>query len=200
MRKFILSVLAAVLVLSMYVPNSSVVQASEIEISDTDRLSMQNQKMIQEVMKYVQLNEDGTVSFKDNVPKLAYAKYQLSDLQKHFDVLNEGVLNDTLRIEEDFEVTEIGISPMASYGSWDYHLWGYDRNFNNSQAIQYASDLELLAITGYAASYLFPPVAGIAGLTATYYLLLSNRVTANNKGKGVYVAVTWIRVFDVEPL
>ena len=41
--------------------------------------------------------------------------------------------------------------------------------------------------------------AGVA-VTAAYYGLLATRVDANNKGKGVYVGITWAIVFKVNSL
>lgn len=81
--------------------------------------------------------------------------------------------------------------------------WGYDRKFNNSQAkdlSDYAASVAGGAgiVTGISAW--FPPVAAIAGVQTGYWSLVAARVNANNKGKGVYVGVTWVAVFNIKPL
>lgn len=53
-------------------------------------------------------------------------------------------------------------------------------------------------VTGISAW--FPPVAAIAGVQTGYWSLVAARVNANNKGKGVYVGVTWVAVFNIKPL
>lgn len=88
----------------------------------------------------------------------------------------------------------------AVYGQWTYHWWGYDRKFTNTQAKELAGQCELIAIGAGAASAIFPPIAALGGLSAAYYALLANRINANNQGNGVYVAITWAAVFNIEPL
>lgn len=92
---------------------------------------------------------------------------------------------------------------MATYGKWTYHWWGYDRKFTNYQTKQYVERLEMQAagatmVTGVGAW--FPPIGGIAGVSAGYWALLASRVEANNHGNGVLVEVTWVNVFNVTPL
>lgn len=59
---------------------------------------------------------------------------------------------------------------------------------------------ELIAIGAGAASAIFPPIAALGGLSAAYYARLANRINANHQGNGVYVAITWAAVFNIEPL
>lgn len=165
---------------------------------------MTNDELIKTIKPYVQLNKDGTIGFKKNVPEDVYEAYDLDVLQSHFDVVNEGVRNNMLTINKKLEISEtIQVRAAATYGKWTYHWWGYDRNFSNYQTKQYIDRLEYQAIGASMATgvtYWFPPVGGLAALSGGYWLLLSKRVDANNNGNGVYVAVTWANVFNVKPL
>lgn len=45
-----------------------------------------------------------------------------------------------------------------------------------------------------------PSIAAVFSMNSGYWTLLGLRVNANNKENGVYVAVTWLAVFNIEPL
>jgi hypothetical protein len=125
-------------------------------------------------------------------------------LQAHFDNLNNEVNLGNIKINDDLSISDLRFSVYAVYGSWTYHWWGYDRKFTNSQAISYANSLNSLAagigMTGAAASAFMPIVGAGIVVSGGYYALLSSRVTANNTGKGVYVGMTWARIFNVYSL
>lgn len=38
-----------------------------------------------------------------------------------------------------------------------------------------------------------------ADLTSAYFWLLASRLDANNFGRGVYIEMTWLLVFDITP-
>lgn len=125
------------------------------------------------------------------------------NLSKHFNNLNELVKNDTIVIKKDLSIQDNSISLYSVHGKWTYYWWGYDRRFNDSEAKDFAWYLDDLSegasiITGLT-SWL-PPVPGVAFLTSAYYSLLSQRVTANNVGRGVYVAISWSLLFDIQSL
>ncbi len=164
--------------------------------------SIEQKNLINTVEPYVEVTEDGKIQFKD-VPQNIYEQYNLYELQKHFDILNATVENEYITINKDLSIINNTISPFASYSEWTYHWWGYDRYFDDSQAKAYANDLSAAAAGATLAigiGGVFPPIAGIGTIAAGYWGLLSSRVNKNNKGNGVYVAVTWVLIFDVEPL
>jgi hypothetical protein len=108
-------------------------------------------------------------------------------------------INKDLTIDRNNEL----IAPNAVYGRWTEHWWGFDRKFTNSQAQDFADYAATVAggagiVTGIGAW--FPPVAAIAGVQTGYWTLVSARVNANNEGNGVYIGVTWVAIFNVEPL
>jgi hypothetical protein len=162
----------------------------------------QKRNMLKTIEKYVVVQEDGTLALND-VPHGLYKKYNLEALEAHFNTINKEIKNGHLVVDEELNINPTGFSTMATYGKWTYHWWGYDRLFTNSQAKEYVKRLELQAagaamVTGVTAP--FPPIAGLASISSGYWLLLANRVEANNKGNGVKVAVTWVNIFNVTPL
>ncbi|MNW25364.1 hypothetical protein D3C74_21050 [compost metagenome] len=153
------------------------------------------------VKPYVQV-KDGVLSLKD-APESIYNQYNLSDLQEHFDKLNELSKAGQITIHSDLSIVDNTISLNAVYGSWTYHWWGYDRKFTNAQtkdAIDYYNTIAGggALVTGATAWY--PPVSGFTGAVSGYFALFAARMSANNHGNGVYVSVTWATTFDIEPL
>jgi hypothetical protein len=209
MKKTLITTLALGIGISPVLGHASDAKAAEQHViqqndeASTNDQQQVNNEVIEKIEPYVQKNEDGTLGLKD-VPQDIYDTYDLQGLEEHFNQINEGVKNHTLAVDENLEIHKTGFSTMAStYGSWTYHWWGYDRKFNNSQTKQYIDQLEYAALgatfaTGVGAW--FPPVAAIGGVSAAYWGLLAKRVDANNKGKGVYVGVTWVNAFNVKPL
>jgi len=171
--------------------------------NEIKNLSTNQQDMIKSVQKYVTVN-DGKIEFIKDIPQNEYKKYNLEELQKHFNFLNSQVAQNKITINQDLSISSKTISTLAVYGEWTYHWWGYDRKFNNKQAKAYVNELnDLVAygnLAGAAAAALMPIVGGAVVVTAQYYNLLANRVTANNKGNGVYVGMTWAIVFTVDAL
>lgn len=185
---------------AMLVFSALPVGAIEAYASDTSKESISND--IEIIKPYVEVTKEGTIRFKE-LPKGFYDKYSLEELQKHFDYLNTLSEAGDITINNDLSIQKNSISTMAVYGKWTYHWWGYDRKFTNSQADDYVDDLVTAAagatiVAGLGSA--FPPVSGIATVQAGYWALLAVRVDANNEGNGVYVAVTWALIFDVEPL
>lgn len=199
-KKIVSFLIAITLVLPMFLTKQNEAYASTGQ--DVQDVSLSDD--LEVIKPYVEVTEEGTIRFK-KLPKGFYEKYNLEELQKHFDNLNtlskagNITINEDLSIQEKLPVTRA----KAVYGKWTYHWWGYDRKFNNAQAKAYMNQLNTAAagaaiVAGLASP--FPPVAGIAGVQSGYWSLLSARVDANNKGRGVYVAVTYALVFNIKPL
>lgn len=178
------------------------IQASSIQTQTEVKATIPLSELIEVVEPYVEVTENGFIGLK-NVPTDIYEKYNLSELQIHFDKLNTLASEGSISINEDLSIEDHTIDSKAVYGKWTYHWWGYDRNFNNAQAIDYINQLNTAAagavIVG-SVTGAFPPISGIANFQAGYWALLAARVAANNKGNGVYVGVTYALVFNVEPL
>lgn len=197
-KKLISLLMASALILPVFLAGSNEAYASTPQDVQTASLS----DAIEVIEPYVQVTEDGTIGFKD-LPEGFYEQYNLEELQKHFDNLNNLSETGKITINEDLSIQDNSISIMAVYGKWTYHWWGYDRNFTNTQSKEYMNQLYTAAggaaiVAG--ATYWFPPISGILNVQAGYWGLLATRVGANNKGNGVYVAVTYALVFDVKPL
>lgn len=196
--KFLLGFMASITLLSN--TGLPLIQASSIQKEAEDTISLS--ELIEIVEPYVAVNENGFITFK-NIPIDIYEKYDLSKLQIHFDKLNTLKLKGDISINEDLSIEDHTTNSRAVYGKWTYHWWGYDRKFSNTQTTSYINQLNTAAagavIVG-SVTGAFPPISGIANFQAGYWALLAARVAANNKGKGVYVGVTYALVFDVEPL
>lgn len=203
MKRIISSLVVLMLLLGIVSPSYATVNENKKINKELSKLDKEQAKMIKEVEPYVKVTEKGTLTL-ENVPKKFYNKYKLEKLEEHFDSLNESILNGDLTVNEDLSIQDNSISTYAVYGKWTYHWWGYDRLMSNSYANWYANEyIPTVAaggtiITGATAP--FPPISAVAGITTGTLLLLQARINANNEGNGVYVGVTWVLVFNVEPL
>lgn len=200
--------LVSVLVLSV-APNASAYEnvkeperVYKVKIDDQTSLDAEQQKMIDAVKPYVSVSKDGLLSL-NNVPKALYEKYSLDQLEGHFAQLNNDVKNGKIIVEKDLSITPTTLSTSVNYARWTYNWWGYDRKFNNKASKSYQDWLYTAVNTGVIVgglTYWVPPVASIAGVSAGYWGLLATRIGAKNKGKGVYVGVTWVAAFRVDTL
>lgn len=164
--------------------------------------TISSESIISIVEPYVNVTNEGKIQFK-NVPSEIYEKYNLAKLQKHFDALNTLVQKDDIVINSDLSIDNNALSTSAVYGQWTYYWWGYDRNFNYQQTLQAIDYYNTVAAGGAiitGATAWLPPVSGFTGATSGYFYLVATRFNANNKGNGVYAAVTWLAIFDIEPL
>ncbi|WP_404447999.1 hypothetical protein LG307_03160 [Sutcliffiella horikoshii] len=202
LNKYFLTTIVSVMFFSIFAPLGKVEATSEVIVEDVveEVEEMTAEELDNFIKPYVELKEDGTISFKDNIPQDVYELYNFDQLENHFYTVNQGVRNGTLVVDEELNITDISISLSAVYGKWTYHLWGYDRKFNNAQTKDYVNRLEYQTIAAMFAAGVMPPMSGLASLSGGYWLLLAKRVEANNKGKGVYVAITWVNVFNIKPL
>lgn len=207
LKKLVISLLSIIMILSVALPShASTLEAPNhkkvAETTENNHL-VEDFSEVKKVEKYVSVGANGHIILDPKHSKNFHKKYNLDQLEDHFALLNEKVDNGTIKINEDLSIEDLSISVFASYNKWTYHWWGYDRNFTNSQALRYVNELNTVAAGGTiaagAASIMPILGAGIA-MTAGYYALLSARVTANNRGNGVYVGQTWARVFNVKPL
>ncbi|AYJ91050.1 hypothetical protein F9231_14125 [Bacillus safensis] len=206
--KIMIMALVSVLVLSV-APNASAYEnvkeperVYKVKIDDQTSLDAEQQKMIDAVKPYVSVSKDGLLSL-NNVPKALYEKYSLDQLEGHFAQLNNDVKNGKIIVEKDLSITPTTLSTSVNYARWTYNWWGYDRKFNNKASKSYQDWLYTAVNTGVIVgglTYWVPPVASIAGVSAGYWGLLATRIGAKNKGKGVYVGVTWVAAFRVDTL
>lgn len=213
MKRLVTSFLTLILTFSVIMPTHSFASESlNVNFNGdsskkTDFIrDIQQRKMIKQVEPYVAVTDDGKLFLKDTIPGYLYEKYDLDGLKHHFETMNSLADTGEVTINEDLSIDDHSIldpSLNAVYGKWTYHWWGYDRLFNNRQAkdfADYAASVSAGAgiVTGVGA--FFPPVAAIAGIQTGYWALVAARVNANNKGRGVKIAVTWVAVFSVSSL
>ncbi|KOS66291.1 hypothetical protein AEA09_18935 [Lysinibacillus contaminans] len=207
MKKYISTVLASTLILSSVLP--TIAHGEEFKENEVVNVQKENETVnevslnLDDVKKYIKVDNNGHIGF-TFVPPGQYKKHNLSELQNHFNLLNEKVDNGEIIIKEDLEITDLSPQALAVYGSWTYHWWGYDRKFTKKQAVAYVDEIEYVILGMGAGAAVTAPSLVIAGgflLSASWYGLLAKRIEANNKGKnGVLIEIYWARTFDITPL
>lgn len=189
-------------------PNIISVEMENTELMDKELVYYENTSdMINEVEPFVYVTEDGKFSLKDTVPQDLFEKYQLDQLLEHFDKMNQEVDNNTIIVHEDLTIEEVGGAPLLStfravQGRWTRSWWGYERYYNNSQAITFRNQLSHASgiATGVKGiTKKFPPVATLSAITSAYLSQMARRIDANNRGRGVWVGITWVAVFNINP-
>lgn len=114
---------------------------------------------------------------------------------------------DIVNLEQS--VADGGVTPMYTYSCpgkntfLAYHWCGVDRYWNNCNGNRFAAGLASVAAgygtAGLVSAVWFPGVGVAAGIIGEYAALMSSRVYANNYGYGVYVAITYVAFFNIEP-
>lgn len=218
MKKYTSLALSGVLLLSAFAPLQANAEEATNEVENYDQAqnnvqiedyalsesaAVQQESNLEQVKKYVTVDLNGHIGF-TSVPSNEYEKYDLAELQNHFDFLNQKVDNKQIKINSDLTIKNLGLQLRAVYGKWTYHWWGYDRKFTKKQAAAYKDEIDYVVIGMGAGAVVTAPslvVAGGFALSAGWYQLLAKRIEANNKGKnGILVKIYWARTFDIEPL
>ncbi|MFE4896991.1 hypothetical protein [Peribacillus butanolivorans] len=178
------------------------VNAAEPSSTEEEVPNVNGDAVINTIEPYVYIKEDGTIALKE-VPQEIYETFELEKLEAHFDELNTAVHNKKIVINEDLTITELTMTRAAVYGKWTNHWWGMDRKFNNADTKTLIN--RVTAVAGGAGiaggiGYWFPPIGALLTVTSGYWTLVGSRLGSNNKGKGVYVGVTWAAIFNINPL
>lgn len=144
----------------------------------------------------------------------------LDGQQDYFDILNNRAEQGKIIINEDLSIvnTEFQTATAnlgnARAGHWYScgggrntntveYWWGYSRYACDCETQRMAADFNscasVAAGVGVVGAY-FGAVGAIpGGLASSYWWLLASRLDANNHGRGVFVEMTWILVFDITP-
>lgn len=202
-NKIVSTLLVAVLMLPMLLIAPSEVNAAK---GKTNEPNISTTSMINTIKPYVKVTNKGKIKLKTNkLPEGFYEEYNLNELEKHFDKLNELSENGRITINKDLSIDDNSISMLsATYGRWTYHWYGYDRMFTNEQTKDYILYLDTVlegsTFIAFGTASFLPTVAILGTMSTAYFGLLSSRLAANNKGNGVWVSCSWVGLFDVESL
>lgn len=83
------------------------------------------------------------------------------------------------------------------------YWWGYARYACDCETNRLVADLNSAASVAAGAGVIGTFFGGIGtvagGLSSAYWWLLSSRIAANNHGRGVYIEMTWVLLFDITP-
>ena len=200
--------------------------ASDITSENTQNIELKSSiYSIEDVKKlepYVKVN-DGKFSLDvESALKDGFDK-KLLDIQKeYFNLLNELSSNGDIIINNDLSIENTGQNTSTTYiaepenythkyncnggllSSTDYHWWGYTRYFCDCGTSQFSSDLATVSdiyggVAVVSGAFGNAPITTVAGISSAYWSLVSNRLNANNKGKGVYAEMTNALLFDITP-
>lgn len=216
MKKFFLALLSILVFLGYLTPfvGNTYAYYNEQSISDEyyvydeDNIYYEEHiyvnNMIESIEPYVYVTEEGNFALKDTIPFHLYKKYSLDFLEEHFENMNQEIKENNLIVHEDLTIEETNpLLKRAVHGRWTQRWWGYERNFNNSQAIDFRNRLQNNARITSAMMRItkpFPPVSKLSLLATAQLRLMASRVNANNRGRGVYVGITWAAVFNMRSL
>lgn len=164
-------------------------------------------------------------SFKFDVEKAledGFDKDLVMGQELYLSKLNDEAKNGYIEIHQNLEITSKYKNNLSdiSYKSCDgmntefeKHWWGFSRYADNCDTKRIINELNYLSAKGGLVASLasvvqafFPqssiittPIVGGSGISIAYIQLLTNRLDANNEGKGVYIEMTWVGVFDITP-
>lgn len=217
MKKFLIAFMTVLLILPVLLNTTahaanSLNEEQPISQQQTSQFTWED---IQALKPYISV-KNGLFKFDSNSAKKDGKNKELVKGQKDYlSDLNEMIKKGILKVESNLEVVSLeplvadnGFSILASCPGKSstkesYHWWGTSRYLNNCQANKFAADLASVAAgytgAGLVASIWFPAVGVAGGVIASYAALMSSRVYANNEGKGVYAAITYAAVFNIEP-
>ncbi len=149
--------------------------------------------------QFVEKKEDGTIGLIYGLPEQLKEKYNLTALEEHFDVINQGVRAGIWTVNDDLSISgQISLFGGLSYSK--YYWWGVRHYKSYDDAKAWASDLKNLS----SASKILQ-VLGLVGkvtgkITSTYGKWLStdiNRVNESNNKKGVIIDINWACIYSV---
>lgn len=218
MKKFLIAFMAVLLILPVLLnttaahASNSINKEQQINQQQTSEFTWED---IQALKPYISV-KNGLFKLDSNSAKKDGNNKELIKGQKDYlSDLNEKIKKGELEVESNLEIVSLeplvadsGFSILASCpgkssSKETYHWWGTSRYLNNCQANKFAADLSSVAVgytgAGIVAGIWFPAVGVAGGLIAVYAGLMSSRVYANNEGKGVYAAITYASVFNIEP-
>lgn len=182
--------------------------------SDSNPSPQRTQASYQDLMRlepYIKVVDHKYVFDKDKALEAGFSISLVEGQEQYLHQLNTLSEQGALTINSDLSTT-LSKSKYAERSSCagkstpiQYFWWGYSRFLNNCEAKQAVSDLNTAAASGAAAggfAAIFPGgqiFSAVAAMDAGYWWLVATRIDANNQGRGVYIGVTWLLFFDVEP-
>lgn len=199
--------------------------ASDITSENTQNVELKSSiYSIEDVKKlepYVKVNNGKFLLDIESALKDGFDQ-KLLDIQKeYFNLLNELSNNGDIIINNDLSIKNTGKNTSTTYiaepgnythyncnggtlSSTDYHWWGYTRYLCDCGTSQFASDLATVSdiyggVSIVSGVFGNVPITTVVGISASYWSLVSNRLNANNRGKGVYVEMTNALLFDITP-
>ncbi|MCM3705837.1 MULTISPECIES: hypothetical protein [Cytobacillus] len=213
MKKFLVAFMAVLLILPtlLYAPT----QASSLdEEKQTSEYTFED---VMALESYISV-KNGLFKFDSSSAKKDGHDQELVKMQEDYlSDLNKEIENGKLKAKSNLEIVEL--EPVVAEGSGDFsvmaascpgkstdiahHWWGVSRYMNDCEANRFSADMASVAAgytgAGIVAAIWFPGVGVAGGVIASYAALMSARVAANNYGSGVYMGITYVGFFNVEP-
>ncbi|MBN1050412.1 hypothetical protein EXM65_18900 [Clostridium botulinum] len=203
--------LMTALTLNFVVPASNVQAATVNETQITNsavEISNDNfEEMKENVEQYLILNEDGTISFSENMPSEYVEKYDLNDLSKHINMLNKDVKSEKITINEDFSINEHKRVKRSSGQNYVKRFWwGCSEGMDYNKAKKTVKKLRKTARLGAtttalsAAADCFIPGVAVGAITNQYCDNFADEiedVNNDNNKAGIVVDMNWAAVYSV---
>ena len=171
---------------------------------------------ILELEPYIYVDDNGLFGINsEDALADGFPKDLVEGQQQYFKYLNSEATSGNIKISNNLNITgktsiqkeyeNVIKEDRCTRGkntSMATYWWGVSRYTCDHNSTIMAG--EFLTVSGVAGGIgligkWFPGVSVPAGITAAYFKLLSGRINANNKGRGVLTEITWAFVFDITP-
>lgn len=175
--------------------------AATSETPTTLEISMQSKadNQLDAVYPFLELQEDGTIAFSQNLPFNYYTQYNLNELQLWFNHLNEQVRQGTISFNEDFSINQKQVKGGLTYS--ENYWWGVRHYKSHDDAKSWITQLKGISTASKLLEILGLPGAALETAVKVYVNLLTDSIKMvndyNNK-KGVYIDINWALIYSVK--
>lgn len=222
MKKIISIILCVVLVVSMPLnlfafENYDNFETLDKVYNDISTLNITKADILA-LEKYISVNKKGFFEINKKQAKAdGIDDFLLNGQENYLNHINSLIKTGELKANENLEIKSnikrSNVSALSSghWWSWggglntdvSYHWWGYSRYACDCETQRMSADFNTCASVGagiaVVAAYFGAIPAIPPGLSSAYWWLLASRLDANNHGRGVYIEMTWVLVFDITP-
>lgn len=222
-KKVVCLVLSSLFLITSTVPTL----ANDVNIKSTENIEQFSEvsnysiKDVKKLEPYVKVNNGKFLLDEEFALKDGFDQELLNMQKEYFNLLNELSNYGYIRINNDLSIENIerNISTYIKEPEYythkyncnggilsntNYHWWGYTRYFCDCATNTFSDDLSGVSslyagISIASAAFGNAPISTVSGISSAYWSLVSSRLSANNRGKGVYAEMTNVLVFDITP-
>lgn len=202
-----------IIVLCITLNNSALVSASEISsVNESNDMNA----FIEKADNYLEVNDEGLIELDlpDNVVEMIGSD-EYEKILQGIDEINSEVKSGEVIVTDNGTIYDISDEELVVQGGnvnkVVRHWWGFTRYANNKASKKLAKKLYsngsfcALLSTGAGGVAFFPGAslpAGMlsvaSGISSAWQSHLADRITEENKGKGVKITLTWCLIYTVK--